>query len=52
MLEVDFCLTGMACNGGSWFCPDFNSLDWSKLFFAKLEWLRMEKVNFGLAGAA
>jgi hypothetical protein len=52
MSEVGFCLTGMAWNGGSPFCPDWNSLDWSKSVLAELEWLGMEKVSFGLTGAA
>jgi hypothetical protein len=52
MLEVGFCLTEMAWNGGSRFCPDWNSLDLSKSVLAELEWLGMEKVSFGLTGAA
>jgi hypothetical protein len=34
MLAVGFCWTWMAWNGGSRFCPDWNSFDWSKSVLA------------------
>jgi hypothetical protein len=34
MDEVGFGLTGMACNGGSRFWPDWNGLEWRKLGLA------------------
>jgi hypothetical protein len=48
MEKVGFGLTGIASNGGSRFCPDWNSLDWRKLVLALLEWPGMEDVSFGL----
>jgi hypothetical protein len=46
MEEFGFCVTGMACNGGSQFWPDYNGLEWRKSVLAGLEWLGLEEVNF------
>jgi hypothetical protein len=52
MEKVGFDLTGIACNGESWFCPDWISLEWRKLVLACLEWPGTEDVSFGLTGIA
>jgi hypothetical protein len=52
MEKVGFGLTGIAWNGGSLFCPDWNSLDWRKSVLAFLEWPGMEDISFGLTGIA
>jgi hypothetical protein len=46
MKEVRFGLTRIAWNGRSQFWSDWDSLEWTKLVLAGLEWLGLEKVSF------
>jgi hypothetical protein len=39
-------------SGRSPFWPDWNGVEWRKLLLARLEWLGMEEVGFGLSGMA
>jgi hypothetical protein len=52
MDEVGFGLTGKAWNGDRIFCPDWNNLEWRKSVLARLEWLEIKEVGFGLTGIA